>query len=113
MIDKNKLILVKSIHSLVWLIMASAAIFILYAGVTNTVNIWLWISIGLLIIESIVLILNRWTCPLTPIAMKYTSEQAHNFDIYLPKVIAKYNKVIFGTIFIIGLVLVILNFLKY
>ncbi|MBU1038983.1 hypothetical protein KKC17_01985 [Patescibacteria group bacterium] len=106
---EQSLTFIKSLHTIIWLIMAVATIYILYAGLTKTFNIWLWISIGLLVMESIVLLINRWTCPLTPVAMKYTTDRQDNFDIYLPLIMAKYNKIIFGTIFAIGLLLVIFN----
>ena len=111
MSDESKLKLIKLVHTVIWFIMALASIYILYAGITKTKSLWLWISIGLLCFESLILALNKWTCPFTPMAMKYTTDRADNFDIYIPNIVAKYNKVIFGTIFIIGLALVIYNML--
>lgn len=111
--DKNlKLILVKTVHTAVWAVMAAAAFFILYSGVTGASGTLLWVSIGLLVIETLVLLANRWTCPLTPIAMKYTDERTDNFDIYLPKLVAKHNKTFFGIVFIVGLLLVAYNALS-
>ncbi|MBP9758789.1 hypothetical protein KBD45_03770 [Candidatus Dojkabacteria bacterium] len=107
--NKTKLNLVKSVHTLIWFVMASATLYIFYAGITKTFNSWLWISIFLLTGESIVLIFNKWKCPFTPMAMKYTTDRGDNFGIFLPKRIAKYNKLIFGTIFILGLLLVVFN----
>lgn len=98
-------------HTVIWVIMAGASFYILYAGIFNIFDTWLYISIGLLILETIVLIINKWTCPLTPMAMKYTENRADNFDIYLPLLVARYNKQIFGVIFVIGLILVIVNLL--
>jgi hypothetical protein len=46
---------------------------------------------------------------MTPMAMKYSSDRRVNFDIYLPLFVAKYNKQIFGTLFVVGLLLVIAN----
>lgn len=63
-------------------------------------------------IESAVLIINKWMCPLTPMAMKYTSDRSDNFDIYLPEWIARHNKLIFGLIFMAALLLVIYNLIK-
>ena len=103
---------IKLVHTLIWLVMAIASFYILYSGITNTFNLLLWISIFLLVVETIVLMLNKWTCPLTPIAKKYTEERTDNFDIYLPNWLAKYNKIIFGTIFVVGIVLIIINLIK-
>lgn len=103
---------IKLIHTIIWLVMASASFYILYAGITNTFNLTLYISIILLILETLILMFNKWTCPLTPMARKYTKEKSDNFDIYLPNWLAKYNKFIFGTIFCTGMILVIINWIR-
>jgi hypothetical protein len=54
-------------------------------------------------VEVLVLVLNAWRCPLTNIAARYTSDRRDNFDIYLPGWLARYNKVIFGAIYVLGL----------
>ena len=57
---------------------------------------------GLVLIEVLVLALNRGRCPLTAVAARYTSDRQANFDIFLPLWVATYNKVIFGTLFVVG-----------
>lgn len=109
MSPKNSLILIKTLHTAVWFVMATASFYILYAGITKTSSKFLWACITLLVLETVTLLVNKWTCPLTPMAMRYTEERQDNFDIYLPLWLAKYNKIIFGTIFVIGLALVIAN----
>lgn len=101
--------LIKIIHTFVWAVMASAVFYVFYAGITKISGLMLWLSIGLIIIETAVLLINKWRCPLTPIAMKYTSDRRENFDIYLPEWLAKHNKLIFSTIFLAGLILVVRN----
>lgn len=41
-------------------------------------------------------------CPLTDLAGRYTEERVDNFDIYLPLWLARRNKMIFGTLFAVG-----------
>jgi hypothetical protein len=89
--------------------MASAVFYVFYAGITKTFGLMLWLSVGLILMETVVLLINKWRCPLTPIAMKYTSDRRENFDIYLPEWLAKHNKLIFGMTFLAGLILVIRN----
>lgn len=103
---------IKIIHTIIWTVMVVATFYIFYAGITNTFNLILYISIALLIIETTVLLLNKWTCPLTPLARKYDLGKKDNFDIYLPNWLAKYNKVIFGAIFVTGMIMVIINWMK-
>jgi len=54
--------------------------------------------------EVLVLAVNRWRCPLTPIAARYTEDRRANFDIYLPEWLARYNKEIFGSSYLAGVV---------
>ena len=54
------------------------------------------------------ILLNDGHCPLTPVAARYTSDRRDNFDIYLPVWLARHNKVIFGTIFICGVIMTVL-----
>jgi hypothetical protein len=56
-----------------------------------------------------VLAVNRWRCPLTPIAARYTEDRRANFDIYLPEWLARYNKEIFGTLYLAGVVLLVVR----
>lgn len=101
--------IIKLIHTSIWLIMAFAVFYIVYAGVMNVFNLTVLASIVLIVLETIVLLIYKWRCPLTPIAEKYTLDRNDNFDIYLPNWLARYNKIIFGTLFVIGVVLITLN----
>lgn len=59
---------------------------------------WTWICIGLIVLEAIILVVFKSICPVTLLARKYSDSTAHNFDIYLPNWLAKYNKIIYTTI---------------
>ena len=59
--------------------------------------------------EVIVLAINRWRCPLTPIAARYTDDRSANFDIYLPEWLARYNKEIFGPLYLAGVALLVVR----
>jgi hypothetical protein len=52
--------------------------------------------------EVLVLIANDGHCPLTAVAARYTGDRRDNFDIYLPEWLARYNKLIFGSIYLLG-----------
>ena len=95
------LVLVKALHTFVWAIFAGC---ILAIPVTS----WLgkhalagWLVL-LVATEVAVLILNRMSCPLTAVAAKYTEDRRPNFDIYLPAWLAKHNKLIFGSLYLVG-----------
>jgi len=107
----KKLISIKLIHTIIWLIFASAIMYVCYAGAFNKVNRLVWFCIGAVLFEGIVLLINKSKCPLTPIASKYTNNRSANFDIFLPEWFAKYNKILFTSIFLVGLCLVLWRFI--
>lgn len=58
----------------------------------------------LVLVEVIILALNGWTCPLTAVAARYTEDRESNFDIYLPVWLARYNKHLFGPLYVVALI---------
>lgn len=98
---------IKLVHTLIWLFFVFVIFYIVYSGVTGRITVFTWISIGLVIGEGIVLFIFGMFCPLTVLARKYSDSEKDNFDIYLPNWLAKYNKLIFTTIFGIGVILVL------
>jgi hypothetical protein len=62
---------------------------------------------ALVLAECLVLALNGMRCPLTDLAAKYTDDRSDNFDIYLPRLLARYNKLTFGTLFLCGALMAI------
>lgn len=105
----SKITAIKIIHTIIWVVMVGATFVILYSAITKTYDIYLWISLVLLIIETSVLIFNKWVCPLTTIAEKYTEDRKDNFDIYLPNWLVKHSKIIFGGVFVVGIILLFAN----
>lgn len=103
----NKLIAIKITHTIIWVFMVAVIFYVLYSGVFDEINILTWISIGIIILEGIVLALFGMSCPLTVWARKYSDSTKDNFDIYLPNWLAKFNKQIFTTIYFLGLITVI------
>jgi hypothetical protein len=84
--------------------------YILYAGITKTYNIWLYISLGLLAVESVVYLGNGQKCPFTDLAKKYGDEKGYVGDVFLPKKVADNTFYFFGTLLLIGIVVLILNY---
>ena len=104
----KKLIIIKSVHTLVWLFFNAVIFFLFYAVVTNKIDKWVWIGIGLFALEGIVLVLCKMVCPLTIIARKYSNSVKENFDIFLPNWLAKYNKLVYSIF--LAIILIILTF---
>lgn len=112
MTDKSKLILIKTIHTLVWIFFNIVIFYMLYAVLVNKLDIWLWIGYGLFVLEGITLFAFKFFCPLTVLARKYSDSTKENFDIYLPNWLAKYNKLIYTSILGVIFTLTIYQLLK-
>ena len=92
---------IKILHTLIWFLFNVVIGYMLYAVITNNIGVLLWIGIGMIVMEGLVLLTFKMKCPLTLMARKYSHSTKENFDIFLPNWLAKYNKGIYTTIFII------------
>ena len=93
---------VKVVHTVVWAFFAGCILAIPVFAWRGELAV-AWILIGIVFVEVFVILDNRWRCPLTDVAARYTDERQDNFDIYLPLCLARYNKQIFGGLFVAGL----------
>lgn len=95
---------VKLLHTVVWAF---------FAGCIFWIPVYAWrgdlrgavVLIGIVSIEVAIILGNRWSCPLTGVAARYTNDRRDNFDIYLPLWLARWNKEIFGALFVLGVLL--------
>lgn len=107
MAPKDKLLLIKIVHTVIWALFVGVIFYILYSGIMGRITTFTWIGMGIIVGEGLVLLLFKMFCPLTVLARKYSDSDRHNFDIFLPEWLAKYNKVIFTSIFLLGVALVL------
>ena len=95
------LVQIKVLHTAVWFFFAACIISIPILGARGR-YVWASLLVGLVVVECGVLAANRGRCPLTDMAARHTEERSANFDIYLPLWLARYNKTIFGALFVAG-----------
>jgi hypothetical protein len=100
---KLKLFVVKLVHTIVWAVFAGSIIAIPACASAGNLRV-AWSLIGFVCLEVVVLAVNRMRCPLTDVAGRYTSDRRDNFDIYLPLWLARYNKQLFGGLYVAGIV---------
>jgi hypothetical protein len=105
------LVIIRLIHTIIWLIIVIAILFTLYAGLLGINNLYLAFALGLIGLEIGALVLNNWECPLTTLAKKYLDQYEIGSDIYLPRFIAKYNRQIFTPPLVLALILVTVRLL--
>jgi len=112
MSESLKLILVKTVHTLVWIFFNVVIFYFLYAVIVDKVDKWVWICLGLILLEGLILLVFGNICPITIVARNYSQSAKANFDIYLPNWLAKYNKQIYSAIVIIGVVILLYRMTK-
>ncbi len=101
MIAKLHLIQIKIIHTVIWAFFNVVLFYMAYAVIANKIDKYVWIGIGLILLEGLVLLCFKKMCPLTIMARKYSDSTKDNFDIYLPNWLARNNKFIYTIFFII------------
>jgi hypothetical protein len=104
------LLAIKLAHTAIWLFFVACIVAIPIAGAYSRFRTAL-LLIGVVLIECILLALNRLRCPLTNLAARYTDDRSDNFDIYLPLWLARHNQMIFGSLFLLGSACVTLRWL--
>ncbi len=97
----SSLVAVKLVHTIVWAFFVVCIIGIPVASSQGHHTLAATL-VGVVLLETLVLALNKWSCPLTKIAARYTEDRRPNFDIYLPEWLARHNKLIFGGLFGVG-----------
>jgi hypothetical protein len=101
---------VKIVHTVAWAFFAGCVLLVPYAAWRGELRAAAFL-IAIVIVEVVVLAVNGMRCPLTNVAARYTEDRRENFDIYLPLWLAKYNKHIFGTLFLAGVVYTVARWL--
>lgn len=93
---------VKLVHTIAWAFFAGCILALPVVARRGDFGVAA-VLIAVVLVEVAVLARNRWRCPLTDVAARYTDDRADNFDIYLPRWLARYNKHLFGSLFVAGL----------
>lgn len=100
----------KTLHTVIWVIMATSNFLAFYFAYIGRFDIWFWLPASLIALECIIIVAFSWKCPLTYVAEKYTQNRQPNFDIYLPYWLAKYNVKIFSVLIILEIFIVLIKY---
>jgi hypothetical protein len=110
MTSRGRLQAVRLLHTAVWVFFVACIVALPLAswrGAHRTAAV----LAAVVLVEVVVLALNAWSCPLTGVAARYTDDRRENFDIYLPRWLARYNKQIFGSLYVAGLIFALVRWL--
>jgi hypothetical protein len=78
------LTLVKALHTLVFVVVFSAILFLLYCGLWNHISQWTAVAFMLVFLEVTVYVGHGFKCPLHTLATQLTASGHAVNDIYLP-----------------------------
>lgn len=106
MTTEQKLTKIKFIHTGIWVFYNIVIGYLLYAVISGKIDRWMWICLGMIFMEALILVVFNKTCPITILARKYSNSSKDNFDIFLPEWLARNNKIIYSII--VGVSLLIL-----
>lgn len=109
---ETTLVFIKLIHTVIWVMFVTIIAFVVWSGVTGNISCYSWLAVAAVVLEGFVLLIFGGSCPLTKIARNYSASQKDNFDIYLPNWLARYNKLIFTSLFLIGALLMLSRYFK-
>ncbi|MDX1396181.1 MAG: hypothetical protein R3195_17505 [Gemmatimonadota bacterium] len=108
--EERRLLGVKVFHTLVWAFFAGCIVAIPVVAMQERL-VAATVLCGVVMIEVAILAFNDWRCPLTPVAARYTPDRTPGFDIFLPERLARYNKEIFGGLYLAGVLFVLILWL--
>ncbi len=103
---------IKLVHTIIFWILSLCTVYALFSGITNRITMWTWIAVILLLVESVVLVVSGWTCPLTILAERQGALHGSVTDIFLPKWLADRIFPICGTMYGVALVLILWRVLR-
>lgn len=107
MTARAKLILVKVIHTIIWVFFNIVIFYLLYAVWVDRIDKWVWICLAAIGCEGLVLLIFKNICPVTIWARNFSTSKSHNFDIYLPEWLARYNKIIYSAIVAVAILILV------
>ncbi len=111
--DTYILLSIKTIHTIIFLVMSAAILYTLYCGLTRTYNTLLIAALCAVILECVVFAVNKFRCPLTKWAKQYGDSSGNDWiaDIFLPARFASLIPRLCGGLFVLSLVVLVVNYL--
>lgn len=108
---KITILQIKLLHTVIFWILSLCVLYALSSGITGRIDTWTWVAVGLLLVESVVLTVSGWTCPLTILAERQGAPRGSVADLFLPSWLAERIFPICGTLFGAALLAIALRLL--
>lgn len=105
---QSMILLLRIIHGLIAVALIASVGAIYYAAVTKTHGTWLYVALGALLAEGIVIVLNKGNCPFGYVSRRFGDSKPF-FELFLPPRIAKQMFKVNFVIVLIGCVLLLIR----
>ncbi len=112
MTDAQRLAAVRTVHTLIYVVMAVSTFIALFAGITGRTGLWLRVALALLSLEVVVFTGSGMKCPLTGLAVRYGAETGRVFDTLLPERVTRHIFWFLGFVMTSGLLLLTVRWLQ-
>jgi hypothetical protein len=76
------------VHGLIAATLIASAAALYYGAITRTYGLWLYLAVGALLLEGIVVTLNRGNCPFGHVSRRFGDSKPF-FELFLPPRIAR------------------------
>ena len=107
----NPLTAIKLVHTAIWVFFVACILAIPLYTAKSEFGLAAFFA-AVVAVEVAILMLNRMRCPLTAIAARHTDDRRPNFDIYLPEWLARNNKQVFGTLYVLAVLFLLFRWLR-
>jgi len=104
---------VRALHTAIYVVMAGATLFLIYAALAGVRGEALWVALGLLAVESVVFVGNGLKCPLTAVAIRHGAGVGRLFDTFLPERLTRHTFQVFAPLILFGAALLGLRWLAF
>jgi hypothetical protein len=106
---KISLLQIKIVHTVAFWVLSLCVLYALYSGIADGITMWTWVAVGVLLVESVVLAVSGWTCPLTILAERCGAARGSVADIFLPAWFADRIFPVCGTMYGLALLLILIR----
>lgn len=94
--------LVKSFHTLIFIVESICVFYLLYAAAANRVNRWTAVAVSVITFEGVVLYFNNMQCPLRVWTKRLGASRGSVTDLFLPRWLADRIFEIYTPFFALG-----------
>lgn len=103
---------IKAVHALLFIFGSVLLVALLYEVVSGRITALTWIAVFVFIGEGIILLCWGWRCPLTIYAESLGATSGQVTDMVLPKWIADRVFIIYGALFAMAVVILVIGILQ-